>query len=93
MKMRELGIHKYHNFNIPSALSLLYSHQKGGAFLLFSGKQVFAKMTEFSKMTRPNGKIFKVTNPLSNYLYSTLHVVIERERITFVVLFIVDVST
>ena len=36
------SIHKYYMFNVLCALILTYSHQKKGAFLLFSGKQVFA---------------------------------------------------
>ena len=37
---------KYYIFNILWALILIYSHQKKGAFLLFSGKQVLAKIIE-----------------------------------------------
>ena len=38
----EGSIHKYYIFNVLWALILIYSYQKKGAFLLFSGKQVFA---------------------------------------------------
>ena len=40
------SIQKYYIFNVLWALILIYYHQKKGAFILFSGKQVFAKIIE-----------------------------------------------